>query len=362
MRDLEAANHLEVFFVSAVSAILLIRAFLHFSRYVQLGGDTLHIAHMLWGGLLMSAALILLLTFLSRRVQRVAALLGGLGFGTFLDEIGKFVTRDNDYFYQPAISLMYVTLVLTFVGARLLRRGGDVSGTEYLVNALREFEEVALKDLDPLEQKKAQQYLDRADPDHPLVEPLRGILTRTPLVPLRPPPRSARLAHRLHAAYRRVAARPAFWRAVVVFFLAEQAVVLVATVAMFHSIPWYRALRILPGAVVRGEDPSRLQTAELGSAALAAALAVLGVARLRRFRIAAFRLLEGSALVSIFLTQVFLFYREQFLALGGLAFNILVLVTIRYALAQERLALPLRPVPPRGREGGAPPGPARRGA
>ena len=53
---------------------------------------------MLWGGALMLVALVLLLAFLDRTVQHVAAVIAGLGFGTFVDEIGKFLTADNDYF------------------------------------------------------------------------------------------------------------------------------------------------------------------------------------------------------------------------------------------------------------------------
>ena len=50
-------------------------------------------------------------------IQHVAAIIAGLGFGTFIDEIGKFVTADNDYFFRPAVSLIYVVLVIVFLVA-----------------------------------------------------------------------------------------------------------------------------------------------------------------------------------------------------------------------------------------------------
>ena len=71
----------------------------------------------------MLVALILLLTYLDRTVQHVAAIIAGLGFGTFVDEIGKFLTADNDYFFRPAVALIYVIFVgLFLVGACLAGR------------------------------------------------------------------------------------------------------------------------------------------------------------------------------------------------------------------------------------------------
>ena len=120
MRNAEAALLLENFFIAAVVSFLAIRAFLALTGYPQLGASGVHIAHMLWGGLLMLAALLLLLAYLDRSVQHVAAVIAGLGFGTFVDEIGKFVTADNDYFFRPAVAVIYVLFVATFLVARTL--------------------------------------------------------------------------------------------------------------------------------------------------------------------------------------------------------------------------------------------------
>lgn len=95
LRNADAAALLETFFVTAVVSFLGIRAFLALTGYPRIGGGGLHIAHMLWGGLLMLLALGLLLLFLDRSLQWLAAAVAGLGFGTFIDEIGKFLTADN---------------------------------------------------------------------------------------------------------------------------------------------------------------------------------------------------------------------------------------------------------------------------
>src|SRR5512144_438682 len=115
IRNYDAWGHLEVILVAAVAAVLSIRLFLSLTGYPQLGGSGLHIAHMLWGGLLMAAAMIMLLSFIGRTTHRWGSVVGGLGFGAFIDEIGKFITSNNDYFFQPAVALIYVVFVLTFL-------------------------------------------------------------------------------------------------------------------------------------------------------------------------------------------------------------------------------------------------------
>ena len=82
---------------------------------------------MLWGGLLMLAALVIVLSFLGRAAERVSAIIGGIGFGMFIDEVGKFVTSDNNYFFRPAASLIYVIFILLFLVARASSRSSESS-------------------------------------------------------------------------------------------------------------------------------------------------------------------------------------------------------------------------------------------
>src|SRR5207244_2573005 len=117
---------------------------LRLAGYPQLGGSHLHVAHMLWGGVLMAAAIILLLSFLDRASHHLAALVGGLGFGTFLDEVGKFVTRDSNYFFRPAVALIYVIFILTFLAVRAIHARGAYTEAEYQANAFRTLEEASV--------------------------------------------------------------------------------------------------------------------------------------------------------------------------------------------------------------------------
>jgi hypothetical protein len=69
MRNAEASPLLESFFIAAVVSFLAIRAFLAVTGYPQPGPSGIHIARLLWGRLLMLAALTLLLPCLDRSVH-----------------------------------------------------------------------------------------------------------------------------------------------------------------------------------------------------------------------------------------------------------------------------------------------------
>ncbi len=143
IRNLNAGQLLETFLVSAVAAFLGVRFFLGVTGYPRLGGGGLHIAHMLWGGTLMVAAVLLLLSYLGQRIRRAAAVIGGLGFGLFIDELGKFITSDNNYFYRPAIALIYGVFVLLFLWWRALERHRVWDEQTYLANALMLLQDAA---------------------------------------------------------------------------------------------------------------------------------------------------------------------------------------------------------------------------
>src|SRR5256714_10366742 len=96
--------------VSAVATVLLVRAFLALAGYPQLGGRGLHIAHVLWGGLLMVVGLVLLLSFAGPGIRPIAAVGAGVGIRLFIDGGGKVVTPANHYLYRPAAAPLSVFL------------------------------------------------------------------------------------------------------------------------------------------------------------------------------------------------------------------------------------------------------------
>src|SRR5579885_462846 len=183
VRVLNLSRLLETFFIASVTTILVIRAFLAATGYPQLGGHGLHIAHMLWGGLLMLIALVLLLAFIGRHLQASASLLGGIGFGTFIDELGKFITSDNNYFFRPTVALLYIIFVLLYILMKFIPRIGKISEREYLINALDLIKEAAINDFDVDEEKQALAYLQACDRNDPTVQTLKKLIKQLKTLP-----------------------------------------------------------------------------------------------------------------------------------------------------------------------------------
>jgi hypothetical protein len=107
-----AEQYLVITLLSFAAAVILIRLFLELTGYPQVGNSELHIAHVLWGGLLLFVASLLPLIFANRWVYRAGALLAGVGVGLFIDEVGKFITQSNNYFYPAAAPIIYAFFLL----------------------------------------------------------------------------------------------------------------------------------------------------------------------------------------------------------------------------------------------------------
>jgi hypothetical protein len=335
LRDLHSGHHLELFLVSAVSAVLAIRGYLRLTNYPQVGGESLHIAHMLWGGLLMLAALLMLLAFIGEPSRRLAAFVGGVGFGTFIDEVGKFVTHDNDYFFRPAVALIYVTFVLTYIALRFVRRR-SATHQEYLVNALQELEQAAVRDLQEEERDRALHFLGRADAGDPLVAGLRTLLARSELRPASVPGLMTRSRRTLVARYRDLARHPAFAKVLIAFFVTQLALKLAHVGIVISDVEPLGTVAARLALMNREiEGYSIAEWLQLGSSLVSAGFVMLGVVAIRRSRLRGLRMFHRAILVSIFLTQVFMFYHAQWAGLIVLAFNLLVLLALDFMIEHE---------------------------
>src|ERR687883_640370 len=82
----EAAGHLTLLVVAFVVTVTVTRLFLAATGYPRIG-STFHLAHALWGGLLLVVAVVVLLLLANRWALRLAAGLAGVGLGLFIDEV-----------------------------------------------------------------------------------------------------------------------------------------------------------------------------------------------------------------------------------------------------------------------------------
>ena len=120
-----AERYLLLLIVAFVVSVVGIRWFLQATGYPQVGGGELHVAHMLWGGLLLMGAAVLTLVVAAGWALTVSALAAGAGTGLFIDEIGKFITASNDYFYPLAAPLIYGVLLAVVLLFLLVRHRPD---------------------------------------------------------------------------------------------------------------------------------------------------------------------------------------------------------------------------------------------
>src|SRR4051812_23893575 len=141
---LEFGSLHETLIIAGVATVLVIRTDLWLTNYPQLGGHGLHIAHLLYGGALMVTALAFLLTLLGRRVRWIGAIIGGIGFGFFIDELGKFITADNNYFFRPAAGIIYLVFIVLFLGSRAYQRRRGLNEAERVRNAFELIAEASI--------------------------------------------------------------------------------------------------------------------------------------------------------------------------------------------------------------------------
>jgi hypothetical protein len=306
--------NLTVVAVSGIVTVLLTRWFLAATGYPKLGGGGLHIAHVLWGGLLLAAALTVALAYLGRHAQLAAAVLGGAGFGLFIDEIGKFVTEHTDYFYAPAAGLIYLSFAVLAVLASRLR--GPSTPVDRSADAMRRALDGLPGGLTPAGRAAAADLVAGSDSD---VD--RAIAALIATLPDRDDPWLPRRRWVLARARALVTRRVVALAVVVVYLLPVPP--LVGAVA-----EW----------VTGGLDGDReigASLAMVAAALVAAVLAVRAAPLLRRDRHRALRLLRASLLADLLTGQIFKFTVLQFDATTGLLLELLLLAVLTVELRRS---------------------------
>jgi hypothetical protein len=157
----KAENHLLLMLLSFAVSISVTRLFLQITGYPQIGKGELHIAHVLWGGLLLFIASLLPVMFANERVLTLASILSGVGVGLFIDEVGKFITQKNDYFYPSAAPIIYSFFLLTVLLYIIFRKRKSESVRSDLYSILEDLQEVIDQDLSERELNDIKIRLNR---------------------------------------------------------------------------------------------------------------------------------------------------------------------------------------------------------
>ena len=134
-RNFLGPGYADTFMIIAIATVLITRLYLQLTGYPQVGGRTLHISHSLYGATFTLLALLIGWLVLGSRGRGIAVVLGGIGFGLMLDEVGKFLTKTNNYFYEPSAEIMYILIVVVLVGTRAMRIVRPLDAQECLASA-----------------------------------------------------------------------------------------------------------------------------------------------------------------------------------------------------------------------------------
>lgn len=158
--------------------VVAVRLFLDLSGYPQIGTSVLHIAHALWGALLLFIAVLLPLILANRWTIQTSALLSGIGIGLFIDEVGKFITQKNDYFFPPALPLIYGFFLLTVFLYLYFRRSGQEDSRKAMYHALDGLKDILDGDLDQAEAARIEEQLAIAGrSENSSISSLAGLLS-----------------------------------------------------------------------------------------------------------------------------------------------------------------------------------------
>ncbi len=318
-RSADLGRRLDLFLVCAVGSVIGNRVFLIITGYPQLGNGTLHISHAIWGALMMAVAIIFAIAFLAPNNRTFIAFIGGCGFGWFIDELGKFITRDVNYFFRPTIALIYIVFVTMYMVFRGIQRR-DLGPDEALLNALESLKSAAIGELSEPRRAASLALLDQTGADDALARQVRTLLADEDCLPAPNPNRFEQAGRAIRVSYLGLAQHRWFGQLLTWWFAfyAVAAVVAAVLLSLDHN-------------AIQGFE----EWAVTISSVVAGLLMLVGLVQLRHGRLAAYRWFERGVLVQIFVTQVFEFAQEQLAGVLGLAFNLLLWVSLRSMIRAE---------------------------
>jgi anti-sigma factor RsiW len=353
----EAAGYLTLLVVAFVVTVTVTRVFLAATGYPRIGGSTFHLAHALWGGLLLVVGVVVELLWANRWALRVAAVCAGIGVGLFIDEVGKFITTRNDYFFPLAAPIVYLAMVILGWIAFRARRRRAPTDRERLYDVLDGLQDLADGRLDSDRRAAIIAHLGhlRDEWDRPELRELSARLEEfllSPVVTVLParPSLLRRARARLGRMEQRLLSERWLRRILTAFLVVGTAAQLigiaVAVVVLVHPASWKEQLdEAVAGTELDRTLVSGVFVIQLGSAFVGFALFATALTSwFHRRRLRAIRIMVVTQLISLSLIDVVQSYVEQFGVLQQSVFDLLLLgLLLRY----RARFLPDTPVAPR---------------
>ncbi|HZW03107.1 MAG TPA: hypothetical protein VFF68_04220, partial [Anaerolineaceae bacterium] len=284
------------------------------------------------------------------------AVLTGIGVGLFIDEVGKFITQTNDYFYPLAAPIVYAFFLLSTLLYVRINRRRDRSVRRELYSAFEAMEEVLEQDLDPNERAKLEESLRFVSENsrNPalvhLANELQDFLTSETLRLVEP---REPFVVRMHARWRRFESRWLTRQRVKVFlslsFLllgltaAVEAAVLLVSIPEASSGTWaavFNALRDLFRTEVGGET-TVIRLIELALETSVGLMLVLASGLLASGRDKLGTALGYLGLLfSLTAVNLLVFYFNQFSAILAALIQLGLLIVIAYYRQKYLVATP----------------------
>jgi hypothetical protein len=329
VRNVEFGRLFDAFFISAVSTILIVRFYLIVTGYPQLGNSTLHISHLLPGTILMLTAILVMLAAVNRAARDFGALVAGIGFGLSWDELGKFITQNNNYFFKPTIGLIYLTFVVLYLLARFAGQR-RLTQDDYIANAIDLIKEAAIKDLDTWEYEHAKELMLHVSPNHVLYQPTMDMLSKVKPNNKRKPILIDSLVAMIMKPVHKLSEWRNFTQMVIFIAIAYGIINIFITLFFLYGALIEENLNI---AILKGDE------SDLAGAISALITVVLLTAGAYYYRAGkhkrAYELFESGLLIEIFVGQVILFFKSPRVAIAGLLVTLFLLVNIKLLSAEE---------------------------
>jgi len=333
IRRYDFVEKLEWFLLSSITTILIIRTQLWLTNYPQLGGGGLHIAHLLYGGIFMLIAIWFSLIYLNRWSKTASAIIGGVGFGFFIDELGKFITSDNNYFFKPAAGIIYIVFIILFLIVRELSRRQTLDTQTALANAMAFLPQTVTGEFGKDELAVANSLLDQSDQSDPRVGRTRAYFAEIAVAPTKPPSKASLFIDRMHARITALTLRPKFGPVVITIVIAWGVISLLGILDLQFDL----GVEVQDHSKVPHESVDFLTVARTLSILTSVVFIGIGIYKMRKDdHQAAYSNFGRALLVSIFVTRVFSFVEAQFGAVFGLLLDVILYSAIAELASQDK--------------------------